>query len=418
MKLKIKNFGPITNGFGENEFMEISDFTMIIGPQGSGKSSIAKALSTLMWIEKALMRGDFTVGELKLPGRFKARFDFHNIKSYFSKDTVIEYIGSMYRINYRGESNIRIEQLVSSELISIPKIMYIPSERNFLSVHPKLSMISDLPQSLASFLDEYDKARKSLSEELALPIDHISFSYDRLNDISWVHRHKNKTKLSEAASGFQSLIPMFLVSSYLAKQYMPKQERIEEFEPTLQPFAGLSNNDLAKIRDELQTLLAKRPRNHRLTDMVNSLLDSRIPSYFINVVEEPEQNLFPDTQIKILFSLLSNMNLNEKNKLIVTTHSPYLLNAVTLAVASKPVHGKKNLSSDARKELENIVPEKAALDSKQVLIYKTDDEGNILLLENIDGLPTDENYLNNTLGDFNDNFGRILELGEDIDAWD
>ena len=122
MKLKIKNFGPITNGFGENEFMEISDFTMIIGPQGSGKSSIAKALSTLMWIEKALMRGDFTVGELKLPGRFKARFDFHNIKSYFSKDTVIEYIGSMYRINYRGESNIRIEQLVSSELISIPKI--------------------------------------------------------------------------------------------------------------------------------------------------------------------------------------------------------------------------------------------------------------------------------------------------------
>ena len=67
MKLSIKNFGPITSGFVKEEFMEIADFTMIIGPQGSGKSTIAKVLSTLMWIEKALVRGDFTEKELKLP---------------------------------------------------------------------------------------------------------------------------------------------------------------------------------------------------------------------------------------------------------------------------------------------------------------------------------------------------------------
>jgi predicted ATP-dependent endonuclease of OLD family len=414
MKLNIKNFGPITNGFVEDKFMEITDFTMIIGQQGSGKSTIAKALSTLMWIEKALARDYFTVKELKLPGRFRSRFDYHNIKSYFSDDSTMEYIGSMYHIVYRGESKLHIERVTNSEHASIPKIMYVPSERNFISVLPKLSVISDLPQSLASFLDEYDKARKDLNEDLELPIDGASFSYDKLNDISWVKRHDNKTRLSQAASGFQSLIPLFLVSNYLAKQYTSKMESVDKDRAArIGANGGLSNENLTKIRNEMQELLAEKPNDTRLINMFNSLLTSLIPSYFVNIVEEPEQNLFPDTQIRMLFSLLSYRNLNEKNKLIVTTHSPYLLNAVSLAVASRNVYDKQNLSSNSRIELEGIVPKEAAIASEQLRIYKTDDKGRISLLENIDGIPSDENYLNDILGNFNDDFGRILELGDE-----
>ena len=414
MKLSIKNFGPITKGFVEEKFMEIADFTMLIGPQGSGKSTIAKALSTLMWIEKALGRGDFTEKELKLPGRFRARFDYHNIKSYFSDDSMMEYIGSMYHIVYRGESKLQVERVTNSERTSIPKIMYVPSERNFISVLPKPSLISELPESFASFLDEYDQARKDLNGDLELPINDVFFSYDRLNDISWVKRHNNKTRLSQAASGFQSLIPLFLVSAYLAEQYTSKKQSMgKDITSRLSANMGLSNEDLTRIRSEMQELLAKKPNDTRLVNMFNSLLASRIPSYFINIVEEPEQNLFPDTQIRMLFSLLSYRNLNEKNKLIVTTHSPYLLNAVSLAVASRSVYDKQNLSSESRRELEGIVPKGAAIASEQLRIYKTDDEGKISLLENIDGIPSDENYLNDILGNFNNDFGRILEMGDE-----
>jgi predicted ATP-dependent endonuclease of OLD family len=414
MKLSIKNFGPITNGFVKEEFMEIADFTMIIGPQGSGKSTIAKVLSTLMWIEKALVRGDFTEKELKLPGRFRARFDFHNIKSYFSDDSMMEYIGSMYHIVYHGESKLQVERVTSSERTSIPKIMYVPSERNFISVLPKPSLISELPESFASFLDEYDQARKDLNGDLELPVNDVFFSYDRLNDISWVKRHNNKTRLSQAASGFQSLIPLFLVSAYLAEQYTSKKQSMgKDITSRLSANMGLSNEDLTRIRNEMQELLAKKPNDTRLVNMFNSLLASRIPSYFINIVEEPEQNLFPDTQIRMLFSLLSYRNLNEKNKLIVTTHSPYLLNAVSLAVASKNVYGKQNLSSNSRKVLESIVPKEAVIAPDQLRIYKTDEKGTISLLENIDGIPSDENYLNDILGSFNDDFGRILEMGDE-----
>ena len=83
--------------------------------------------------------------------------------------------------------------------------MYVFAERNFISVLPKLSLISELPESFASFLDEYDQARKDLNGDLELPINDVFFSYGRLNDISWVKRHNNKTRLSQAASGFSSL---------------------------------------------------------------------------------------------------------------------------------------------------------------------------------------------------------------------
>lgn len=60
-KIRIHNFGPIKKGFIEDEgWIEIKKVTLFIGNQGTGKSSIAKLISTFIWIEKALTRGDYT----------------------------------------------------------------------------------------------------------------------------------------------------------------------------------------------------------------------------------------------------------------------------------------------------------------------------------------------------------------------
>ena len=60
-KIKVKNFGPIKNGFNEDDgFISIHKVTIFIGNQGTGKSSIAKLISTLMWLEKMLYRGEVT----------------------------------------------------------------------------------------------------------------------------------------------------------------------------------------------------------------------------------------------------------------------------------------------------------------------------------------------------------------------
>jgi predicted ATPase len=54
-RIKIRNFGPIVNGYLENDgWIDINKVTIFIGNQGSGKSTIAKLISTFTWIEKAL----------------------------------------------------------------------------------------------------------------------------------------------------------------------------------------------------------------------------------------------------------------------------------------------------------------------------------------------------------------------------
>ena len=62
-KIRIKNFGPIKVGFTEtlpngtvNEWLDVKKVTVFIGNQGSGKSTVAKLISTLAWIEKEIER--------------------------------------------------------------------------------------------------------------------------------------------------------------------------------------------------------------------------------------------------------------------------------------------------------------------------------------------------------------------------
>ena len=59
-KICIRNVGPIKAGLESNNgLMDISKVCILIGDQGTGKSTIAKIISTCTWLEKALVRGDF-----------------------------------------------------------------------------------------------------------------------------------------------------------------------------------------------------------------------------------------------------------------------------------------------------------------------------------------------------------------------
>lgn len=63
-------------------------------------------------------------------------------------------------------------------------------------------------------------------------------------------------------------------------------------------------------------------------------------SFFLNVVEEPAQNLFPESQMKNLAFLLEAANVNDENKIVMTTHSPCVLSYITLAAKSYELMNK------------------------------------------------------------------------------
>ncbi len=280
----------------------------------------------------------------------------------------------------------------------LPKIIYIPAERNFLSVVDRPDKLKELPRSLFTFLDEYDRARNFFWEGLVLPINNEHFKYDRQNKIASITDADYTLRLSESSSGFQSTVPLFLVSKYLSESLTReddptvKESSIEE-ERKLEREVKRITEDPKLTADVKQALLRQ-------------LSEKRKPSCFINIVEEPEQNLFPASQKAVLFELLGFNNIKDENKLIFTTHSPYLINTLTLAVKAFKV---KQITGDSGiDEISKIVFPQALLDGARLAVYEMDEkEGSIKKLEDYKGLPSDENYLNELIAETNDLFAKL-----------
>ena len=105
--------------------------------------------------------------------------------------------------------------------------------------------------------------------------------------------------------------------------------------------------------------------------------------------------------------LLSAFNSHSGNGLIITTHSPYIVNYLTLAIKSNEINCVDDVS---KKRLENIVPEKSRISTKKVCIYEIDNNGSIRELEKFMDIPSDENFLNTSLRESDELFGELLEI--------
>ena len=153
-KIKIKNFGPIKNGFEENGgFIDIRKVTIFIGNQGTGKSSIAKLISVMSWLEKALYIGELTEKYATNYNRFVNNYcNYHNLTNYFLADTEIEYKGTIYNISF-NKRKLNISSAIDGDKAKyvVPKIMYVPAERKFLSAVKQPEKLKGLPQSLYDF---------------------------------------------------------------------------------------------------------------------------------------------------------------------------------------------------------------------------------------------------------------------------
>mgnify|MGYP001675455621 FL=1 len=393
----IQHFGAIKM---HNAPIEIKKVTFFIGNQGSGKSTVAKLIATFMWIEKALVRGDYDRKWFERKNRFKNTFlPYHRIENYLKKDTFIQYKGEAYIITYENEFLKFAEK--KNNNYSLPQIMYVPSERNFIAYvrSPKeLKLSSD---ALKEFLTEFDNS-KEIVKNLELPINTINkviLDYDKLNDTLNLKGKDYKIKLTEASSGFQSFAPIYMVSCYLAKS-VKKQSEVK---------VGMSGEEKDRFRKEVEQIY----KNELFTDeqkrIAISVLSKKFnKTSFINIVEEPEQNLFPTSQRNMLYSLLKINNEISANKLIITTHSPYLVNYVSVAVEAGKL--KQGVTAEKEEQLNKIVPISSVVNSDDLAIYQLNEKGSVELLESYEGIPSDENFLNDEIGRTNELFADLLDL--------
>lgn len=408
-KIKVRNFGPIKEGYQENDgWIDIKKVTLFIGNQGSGKSTLAKLISCFTWIEKVLVRGDYEKKIFEDKGYFREKIlAYHRIENYFHHyhnlfdETCIEYLGDAYEIKYLS-GRLSINERNSNKY-HLPQLMYVPAERNFIAnvKTPKaLKLTSD---SLIEFVTEFDNAKNKIDDSIKLPLNNTFIEYDSNKDIVNIRGHNYTLKLAEASSGFQSLVPLYLVSLFLSNTVKNQLENDET-----------SSEERERFRKGVSTIWADDSLTDAQRRVALSVLSSKFnKTAFINIVEEPEQNLFPTSQWKMLESLLEFNNSSKGNKLIMTTHSPYLVNFLSIAIQAEFLKEKVK-TKELTDKLEEIINLEAVINSSEVVIYELLDNGLIKKLPNFEGIPSDDNFLNKFLKEGNLKFDNLLAIEESL----
>ena len=133
--------------------------------------TVAKLISTLTWIEKAIEKRLLKQDELSLYNRFLKQLAYQRIDKYINDNSEIEFIGSAYSMKFKD--GVFIATKSSTNGYKLPKIMYVPAERSFLSVFDRPDKVKKLPLPVYTFNEEFDTAKHLYAEGLELPINKV-----------------------------------------------------------------------------------------------------------------------------------------------------------------------------------------------------------------------------------------------------
>ena len=351
-RLIVKSFGPV-----KDLDILFKKVTLFIGDQGTGKSCVAKLFSMFKWTEKVLSQKKYKLSYFEQYNRFqKMLCKYHRIESFVNESSYIKFEGDLYDFLYENGNFSVIDK--NHEIKGISKVMYVPAERSIVSVaENKSKLLKELPDSSETFSDEFVNAKKFFQNGYNLPFEGLRFEYDSLNDAGWIHGVDYKVRLINASSGIQSSLPMCIVSEYLSSKISDKEE------------VKLSKEEKDKLEKRVAEIMLNEEYSDSIKDMmIRQLSYANRYNQLINIVEEPELNLFPRSQMEVLFSLISNNASAEENMLVFTTHSPY-----SLAIINTMIMGAKaytNATEEQRGQIEAILPVKYQINENEIAAYR------------------------------------------------
>lgn len=338
--LKIKNIGPI-----KEAEIEINKVNIFIGPQSSGKSTIAKIISFCQWLEKDILIHQGTT-HIDSAYWVEKLHNYHKMDSYFKEDSSIEYHGSTVSFMYIPKGKFTITP-VNLNREKMRKITYIPSERNYVNI-PNISSLSMSNDYIRDFIFDWLLIRNKYSKETPQDIINlgVKYYYDKSAGDVVALQDGTSISLSEASSGLQAIIPLLVSLSYstnwifnhtqdlsfdkfstLHKTFMKEILKKEDLSDVM-----LEEEKLKQITSELFNSLQRiSPEVDIPTDLKDAAdMANRLgkPHYTFLIIEEPEENLFPVTQYELVKHIFQSLNSKPDNSVVITTHSPYILTAI------------------------------------------------------------------------------------------
>ena len=413
--IKIRNIGPIK----EVPEITLNRVNVFMGPQSSGKSTIAKIISYCTWVEMDVATSQ-SLKEYDGTTRFKDELEsFHKIKGYFRADSYIRYTSDTVEIIWENET-CRL-CWVNDLAYKLSKISYIPSERNMV-ILPEARRVELGNTNVRSFLFDWFTAREKCADLPLLNLG-VNYHYAEAKDEDHIQGEGFNSAydilLSNASSGLQSLTPLLVMVKYLTKWVYEDEslsfEQNRRRQDTI--MALVEDFFLKKKRDQSSAILSSQ-EDMRLffgelikekdPDMMKLLKDfSQHHAYLFKtnnsqfIIEEPEMNLFPETQRDLVYHLLNKCLEREGNRLTITTHSPYILYALNNCMMAGLVYDKMDEESKGRLKCGT-----SKISPSDVSIYEIR-ESVVKRIQKEDGLIQD-NYFDQQMGKLMDDFYLML----------
>ncbi len=237
--------------------------------------------------------------------------------TFLSKETIVCSLEKEYAFyqNFFSMLNMFLEDKIKSSKL---EKLYVPAERIMIPAiaGATLSLIQNkvpIPQSVLDFGAIYELARYRIkSYSVASELFNVGYTFENGID-QIVLPNQERIALSKAASGMQTAIPLLLAFNHFCQNIADK----------------------------------------------------------VIVIEEPESHLFPTDQKKLL-ELLVQKSAKTHSRLIITTHSPYILTAINNLIQAHNV-------SLAHPELKNQISEEIAeslwINYENVSAYYVSDGG-------------------------------------------
>lgn len=422
--IAIKNIGPIK----EVATISLNKINVFMGPQSSGKSTIAKIISFCTWVEKDVATNQSLSEYEDNKTYFRERLEsFHKIKGYFNSDSYIRYKSEVIDIVWENEECSI--SWVDRYAYKRSKIAYIPSERNMV-ILPEARKSEFGNTNIRSFLFDWFETRKKYSDKNKLSVLNLGVNYYYVEGSEEDHiRGSNNDSeydilLSSASSGLQSITPLIAIIEYLTKwiydedtisfeldERRQRVNRILAEEKVLKPYY---DKDYLPIEDRQDFTKSFNEKLHEKEEKavkyfeeyktISNSLFKTTNSQFI--IEEPEQNLFPEAQRDLVYYFLQKCLDREGNRLTLTTHSPYVLYALNNCMMTGLVRDKME-----ENELSKLKCNQSKINPVDISIYEIREGVVRDTIQGKDGLISD-NYFDQKMKDLMDDFYLMLNYYE------
>lgn len=379
--LIIRHLGAI-----EHVELDIQRLNIFIGPQSSGKSTIAKCISFGLWLEKeiSLHQSADHIDDSFIRQQFLV---YHKLENYVTAESFVEYHCDFFTFTYSPSSS----QVALSDLppVAMGKVSYIPSERNFVTL-PNIASLKMSADYMRDFLFDWLLYRSKYPSSNAFPILDlgVKYYYDKNRGDRIILNDEKEISLTEASSGLQSIIPLLASMHYCShwlydhdadisyeRQLLLKQQLLKylySVDPTIDPnILLLESEHGAKVKVNVKDT-SNPDAPGTLTDLQEVLkqYSSQIqrPRFTAMILEEPEQNLFPLTQYQLVKQIASAFNSHSENVFVVTTHSPYVMSSFNNLIEAYHV-----ISRMGNSVWGNDIDRATAIDHHQIAAYSLQD---------------------------------------------